>query len=99
VLFPVRFLFTAETGRVGTNEAAVTWYVTDTDAPSTRLAAAALDWRITPPTDDEASAALLREQIVPLYLHYIDDHITRLGSRGQVELVTAFQEWRGRLVG
>jgi predicted nucleotidyltransferase len=98
VLFPVRLLFTAETGRVGTNEAAVTWYLADTEAPSTRLAAAALDWRTTPPTDDEA-AALLREQMVPLYLHYIDDHITRLGSRGQVELVTAFEEWRGRLVG
>lgn len=99
VLFPVRFLFTAETGRVGTNEAAVTWYLADAEAPSTRLAAAALDWRTTPPTDDEAPAELLREQMVTLYLHYIDDHITRLGSLGRVELVSAFQEWRSRLVG
>jgi hypothetical protein len=99
VLFPVRFLFTAESGRVGTNEAAVTWYLADAEAPSARLAVAALDWRTTPPTDGEASAGLLREQMVPLYMHYIDDHITRLGSLGRVELATAFQEWRGRLVG
>jgi hypothetical protein len=99
VLFPVRFLFTAETGQVGTNEAAVTWYLADAEAPSRRLAAAALHWRSTPPTDDEASAGLLREQMVTLYLHYVDDHITRLSALGQVELATAFQEWRSRLVG
>jgi len=45
-----------------------------------------------------AAAALVREQIVPLYLHYIDDHITRLDSLGEVELAEAFREWRHRLL-
>jgi hypothetical protein len=35
---------------------------------------------------------------VPLYLHYIDDHITRLTSLGEIELTSAFQEWRDRLL-
>jgi hypothetical protein len=99
VLFPARFLFTAETGRVGTNEAAASWYVAAAEAPGRRLVAAALGWRTTPPADHEATAALLREEMVPLYLHYIDDDITRLRSLGQIELATAFEEWRGRLVG
>jgi hypothetical protein len=98
VLFPVRFLYTAATGRVGTNDAAVASYLADKTAPGTGLVAAALAWRTSQPSDEAATAALLREQIVPLYLHYIADHITRLDSLGEVELAEAFREWRHRLV-
>jgi predicted nucleotidyltransferase len=98
VLFPVRFLYTAATGRVGTNDAATARYLSDGKAPSTKLVAAALAWRTAPPADESAAAGLLREQIVPLYLHYITDHITRLDSLGEVELASAFREWRDRLV-
>jgi hypothetical protein len=35
---------------------------------------------------------------VPLYLHYIADHIKRLDSLGEVDLAEAFREWRRRLV-
>jgi predicted nucleotidyltransferase len=98
VLFPVRFLFTAETGRVGTNEAAVASYLADDEVPSTELAAAALAWRTAPPDDEKAAAELLRQQMVPLYLHYVDHHIGRLGRLGQAELARAFEEWRRRLV-
>ena len=34
-----------------------------------------------------------------LYLHYLDDHIGRLGALRRVELAAAFEEWRRRLVG
>ena len=68
VLFPVRFLYTAATGRVGTNDAAAAWYRIDRKAPSTRLVAAALEWRTIPPADEANAALLLREQMVPLYL-------------------------------
>jgi hypothetical protein len=97
VLFPVRFLFTAATGRVGTNDAAVAYYLQLDDAPGRPLAAAALSWRTVPPTDDQAAARLLREQMLPLYLYYIDDHITRLESLGQSQLVGEFVHWRQRL--
>ena len=98
VLFPVRFLYTAETGRVGTNDAAVAHYLADNDAPGHTLVAAALAWRTSPPNDDNAAAELLHEQMMPLYLHYIDDHIPRLDSLGQAQLARAFEEWRDRLV-
>jgi predicted nucleotidyltransferase len=98
VLFPVRFLYTAATGRVGTNDAAAAWYLNDRQAPSSRLVAAALEWRTIAPADEANAALLLREHIVPLYLRYIDDYSARLDGLGEVELARAFQEWRDRLV-
>jgi predicted nucleotidyltransferase len=99
VLFPVRFLYTAVGGKVGTNDAAVAHYLADEPAPSKPLVAAALEWRTAAPSDEEAAAELLRKHMVPLYVHFIDDHIGRLGSLGETGLVAAFGEWRHRLVG
>ena len=45
-----------------------------------------------------AAADLLREQMVPLYLHYIADHAARLDALGEVALAEAFRDWRRRLV-
>jgi hypothetical protein len=96
VLFPVRFLFTAETGRVGTNTLAADHYLASS-APARTLVAAALAWRLEPPTDDEVTALLDRE-LVPLYVHYIDDHIARLSAINRNRLAGSFQRWRTRLV-
>jgi hypothetical protein len=98
VLFPVRFLFTAATGQVGANDAAVEWYVANEQAASRRLVAAALAWRSDGPTDHDATAALLREELVPLYIHFIDDHVNRLRALGESDLEYAFREWRTRLM-
>ena len=97
VLFPVRFMFTAATGRVGTNDEAAAWYVGADDAPCKPLVGAALAWREAPPEDDSTALQLLREQLVPLYLQYIDDHIARLAVVGEPELVRGFEQWRDRL--
>jgi hypothetical protein len=98
VLFPVRFVHTGATGRVGTNDDAVARYLDVEQAPSKRLVAAALAWRAAPPPDRAAASELLREELLPLYLYYIDDHIARLASIGEVALAHAFQRWRDRLV-
>jgi len=97
VLFPIRFMFTAATGRVGSNDAAAAWYLARAEAAGKPLVAAALAWRTAEPIDNRDSAALLRAYLVPLYLHYIDDHIGRLESTGEVELARGFREWRRRL--
>jgi hypothetical protein len=98
VLFPVRFMFTAATGQVGTNAAAVDSYLERNRAPSGALVAAAMAWRAEPPRDEAATAELLRAQLVPLYLHFIDDHITRLASLWETGLAAAFKQWRDRLL-
>jgi hypothetical protein len=97
VLFPVRFLFTGETGLVGTNESAVEHYLADDRAPSTDLVTAALTWRSVPP-DDAQAKVLLEREMIPLYLYYIDDHTARLLDLGRHDLAGAFMEWRRRIV-
>ncbi len=97
VLFPVRFLYTAATGRVGTNHAAADWYPGDGQAPGAELVAAAVAWRTAPPRDQGLASGLLREHLLPLYLYYIDDHIGRLASIGEIRLAAGFREWRVRL--
>jgi hypothetical protein len=97
VLFPVRFLFTAQTGQVGTNTLAARHFLASPDAPATSLVAAALAWRLEPPAGGEATALLSRE-LIPLYLHYVDDHIARLRAVGQHRLADRFQRWRTSLL-
>jgi hypothetical protein len=97
VLFPVRFLFTAATGRVGTNALAAEHYLAGPDAPAADLVAAAVAWRAAPPAED-AAAELLGRELMPLYLHYIDDHIARLDDAGRPRLAGRFRRWRARLL-
>jgi hypothetical protein len=97
VLFPVRFLYTAATGKVGTNAAAAEHYLASTPAPATELVTAALAWRQEPPSDD-AAASLLGRELVPLYVHYIDDHAARLDAAGSHRLAERFRRWRARLL-
>jgi hypothetical protein len=97
VLFPVRFLFTAETGQVGTNTLAAGHYLARANAPAKTLVAAALAWRLEAPADDEAIALLGRE-LIPLYINYIDDHIARLRAVDRDQLAGSFRRWRTRLL-
>jgi hypothetical protein len=97
VLFPVRFLYTAATGRVGTNHAAVDYYLANPEAVAPALVAAGLHWRTVPPDDHSAALALLERELRPLYLEYIDDHTTRLDDLGRADLAKAFTAWRRRL--
>jgi hypothetical protein len=97
VLFPVRFLFTAQTGQVGTNALAAGHYLASAHAPAATLVTAALAWRLEPPADDEATALLGRE-LIPLYVHYLDDHIARLRAVNSHRLADSFRRWRTRLL-
>jgi len=45
VLFPVRFLYAAPTGKVGTNDAGVDRYLSSRETPSDELVDAARGWR------------------------------------------------------
>jgi hypothetical protein len=97
VLFPVRFLYTAETGLVGDNHSATDHYLAAGGAPGAGLVAAALAWRTATP-DSAQATALLQKEMIPLYLHYIDDHTARLAALGRLDLAGAFTEWRDRIV-
>ncbi len=98
VIFPVRFLFTAQTGRVGTNDLAAGHYLAGAHAPAAELVTAALAWRREPPSDDEAAAVLVGRELIPLYVQYIDDHIPRLLAVNRHRLAGRFRRWRARLL-
>jgi hypothetical protein len=98
VLFPVRFLFTAATARVGTNALAAEHYLASAGAPAAELVAAAVTWRLEPPADEAAATALLRRELIPLYAYYLDDHIARLCAAGRPALAGRFRRCRARLL-
>lgn len=98
VLFPARLLFTAETGRVGTNRLAAEHYLARADAPAAELVTEALGWRQRPPTDPGAAAALVGRELIPLYLQFIDDHVARLAAAGRDDLARRFRRWRASLL-
>jgi len=97
VLFPVRFLFTAATGRVGTNVLAAEHYLASAGAPAAELVAAAVAWRLEPPAGETATA-LLRRELIPLYVYYLDDHVARLSVAGRPALADRFRRCRARLL-
>ncbi len=98
VLFPVRFLFTAATARVGTNALAAEHYLASAGAPAAELVTAALAWRLEPPADEAAATVLLRRELIPLYAYYLDDHIARLSAAGHPALAGRFRRCRARLL-
>ena len=98
VLFPVRFLFTAETGQVGTNALAVKHYLADADAPAKELIQAAMGWRLVAPESADDAVRLLRKGLIPLYCYFIEDHRQRLASMGREDLAERYEQWQARLV-
>ncbi|MBS9533855.1 nucleotidyltransferase domain-containing protein [Mycobacterium sp. M1] len=95
VLFPTRFLFTADTRREGTNDAAAQHYSEHHRGPAAELVAAAYRWRTADPGPD--APALLNAGFTPLYTDYLSDHITRLTVLGETRLADRFAQWRSQL--
>ena len=58
-----------------------------------------LDLRLPDGSGLEWLATIPEGQPYFLYLHYIDDHVTRLDALGRLDLARAFERWRTRLVG
>ncbi len=97
VLFPVRFLYTAATGEIGRNEAAVDWYAR-TEHPAQALVAAAGRWR-TEPLDTALAEQLVGAEIVALYDHFLIEHLALMEQLGEPGLATHLQAWHTQLCG
>lgn len=98
ILFPVRFLFTARTGEVGRNEAAVAHFAADSKCPAAELARLALRWRSTGEVDETTAMPALVAGLLPLYEELVSDHERRLSGYGRPDLAAAFTQWRQRLL-
>ena len=97
VLFPVRFLYTAATGEIGRNDAAVEWYA-QSEGPAQELVAAAGRWR-TEPLDVGEAEQLVGQQILGLYEHFLVEHIATMERLGEPGLATHLQAWQTQLRG
>jgi predicted nucleotidyltransferase len=98
VLYPVRFLFTAQTGQVGMNDRAVDHFLTVANGPAADLAREGLAWRTEPPAPGErAVVELLQEGVLPLYRTFLADYERRLREYGEPKLAQVYREWRERL--
>jgi hypothetical protein len=67
-------------------------------AAEAELVAAARNWRTGAQFDERFAVDLLGRQLVPLYVHYIDDHINRLGALDRDDLAKALDDRRKRLI-
>jgi hypothetical protein len=87
-LFPVRFLFTARSGRIGQNQAAVGHYLAVTaPGPTADLAAASLRWRSQwLPADRDRAVRLLDAAAAPLYQEFAGEYADRLREMGRARL-------------
>jgi predicted nucleotidyltransferase len=98
VLFPVRLLFTARTGQIGRNEAAVEYFTAVETGPAADLARTGFTWREEPPDpSDPAVVDSLEKGLLPLYRLFLDEYAERLRQYGELELGHAFEQWRQRL--
>ncbi len=97
ILFPVRFLYTAQTGKIGRNDAAVTHFLETQDGAAAELARAAFEWRYRPYSPGDGNVLdLVRRGVLPLYRLFADDYEARL--RGwDAGMARGFAEWRQRL--
>ncbi|MER5756736.1 hypothetical protein [Streptomyces sp. NPDC002088] len=99
ILLPVRFLHTARTGRVGATDKASERYLAAQRPVAGDLIRAAMRWRKGEPLREDEAVPLLRAQLVPLYVHYIDCLLAGpLSMVGDCGLVMDFERWRDRLL-
>jgi len=99
ILLPVRFMFTARTGDVGRNDAAVEHFAaTNKSSASSDLARLALRWRDAgPDPSDKGAISAIAAGVLPLYHEFLSDYEPRLREFARPDLAESFCEWRQRL--
>jgi hypothetical protein len=81
VLFPVRFLYTLATGRIGHNARAAAWYQGQGAHPG--LAEAVIRWREHGLTDPAAATTLLEAHLISVYVEFFDAYVAALAAAGR----------------
>jgi hypothetical protein len=95
VLFPIRFLYTAECGRVGSNEDAADWYLAGGAHPSRELVAAAVRWRRHGLPVSGHARELTTPALARVYREFCRDYARRLAPLNcpeTIESLNAFDD-------
>ncbi|MBF9070173.1 hypothetical protein [Streptacidiphilus fuscans] len=97
VLLPVRFLYTAATADIGSTDDAVERHLAQPAPVAADLVRAAMRARQGQPDSAEQLTELLRVELIPLYLAYIDGCLPAL-TPADGELAQGLTDWRTRLL-
>jgi hypothetical protein len=94
VLYPVRLLYSAQTGEVAANPDAVDHFAAFAPAPARALALQALEWRDDPSAlAAPRAAAALQAGLRPLYRLFVEESARRLREQEEGLLMQRYREW------
>ncbi len=93
VLFPVRFGYTLETGAIGRNDDAASWYT----GRGREVVAAAMRWRVAGIRDESEAIVLLKRHLVALYVEFVDAYCLRLAAAGHQQVAAELAQWGEQL--
>jgi predicted nucleotidyltransferase len=83
ILFPVRFMYTLGTGRIGLNDDSARWYGAE-GLPGSALALEALEWRNDGIPDDELAEEMLSAELDVIHGECFAAYATELENLGEV---------------
>jgi hypothetical protein len=94
ILFPVRFLYTLRTGRIGLNEGAALWYAAEC-LPGSALALKALDWRNDGISDVELAVQMVDADLASLHAECLAEYAKDLDGLGEAPRAAALAQRAG----
>jgi len=98
ILFPVRFLYTSLTGKIGHNRDAVEFYLTNNQGKKAKLVEAAFNWRSKQPECKFETAQLMDEVLVELYIQFIDEYREKMIDYNEIIIADDLRNWREVLI-
>jgi hypothetical protein len=94
ILFPVRFMYTLRTGRIGLNDASARWYAAE-GLPGGALALKALEWRNDGINDAELAVQLVDAELASLHAECLTEYAKDLDRLGEALRAAALSERAG----
>jgi len=88
ILFPVRFVYTLRTGRIGLNDTSARWYAAE-DLPGGALALEALEWRNDGIADAELASEMLGAELEAIHGECFAGYETELEDLGEANRAAA----------
>lgn len=82
ILFPVRFVYTLGTGRIGLNEDSARWYANE-GLPGGALALKALEWRSDGITDSDLARQMLDAELAAIHAECLVAYADELDGLGE----------------
>ncbi len=88
ILFPVRFIYTLRTGRIGLNEDSARWYAAE-GLPGSALALKALEWRNDGIADAKAASQMLGAELDGIHGECFAGYAKELEDLGEASRAAA----------